>query len=126
MKRVLILLAVMAMFVACSGSKTPVDQICDLTEELAKAMTQENAQENPEVFTKAFQLIGLFEEHKDYVLTDADKDRFSKLLDTVEEYAKKSGDLGGDIEEVEESSAKAREALKDAKTIGDLQSLINM
>lgn len=122
MKRILILLAIMAIFVACNSAKTPVDKICNLSEELMVSMTKEGADENPDLFVKAFALLGVFEENKDYVLTDADK---AKLGDIVEKAAKLSKEQQVDSEDLDEIAENVREVLKEAKTLGDVQKLID-
>ena len=125
MKRVLLLFAVLAMFVACGGAKTPVDEICDLTEELMDVVASGNMEENPDALLKAFKLMSIFEEQKDYVLTDSDKDKLNNLLENIAKTAKASKEVTDSDEEIEASIKEASEALKDAKTLNDIKGAIN-
>lgn len=130
MKKVFLAVAAALMLVACGGgasSNSPVDQLLDLIEKNKEYLFDQDAPGAAEV---AEQAEAIFEANKDYVLTDADKDRLKKTVKSLAKDAltaipadqlQQLKDAGMDINDVLDTQFKEVESKIDqVKTLGDL------
>lgn len=131
MKKIIIALAAAAMFVACGGPKTPVDELCNLLDEGAATLLS-GKKDVDKAFEDKFE--ALFEANETYTLTDADKDKvldkLGDLMDIAMDNAIKEGQIPEEYldmakEQMRKEMSSMTDKIKAAETLGDIKKMFD-